>query len=65
VTRSLLVFSAVEGRSEDNDTSDGLRERWVSNWTSTDVGDVRDDTGATLEETETGTRDETEDATFR
>jgi len=31
--------------------------------TSTDVDDVRDNTGATQGETDTGTREETEDAT--
>ena len=61
-----MVFSAVGGGSGDNG-----HKRWVTGsggsviGTSTDLGDVRDDTGATLEETETGTRDETEDATSR
>ena len=33
--------------------------------TSTDVDDARDDTGATQGETDTGTQEETEDATLR
>src|SRR5882724_2714301 len=58
------MFSAVEGGSGDNG-----HKRWVTRsggsviGTGTDADDVRNDTGATLEETETGTRDETEDAT--
>jgi len=47
------------------DTRERLPEATVSNWTSTDIDDVRDDTGDTLGKTGNWNRDETEDATLR
>ena len=61
-----MVFSKVEEGSEGNGhRGEVTRSSWSVIETSTDVDNVRDDTGATLEETETGTRDRTEDATSR
>src|SRR5882724_1831980 len=57
-----MVFSGVEEESGgDGHRGDG--GEWSVIRTSTDVDDARDDTGATQGKTDTGTREETEDAT--
>ena len=61
-----MVFSEVEEGSEGNGHKGEVTGGNLSVMgTSTDVDDIRGDTGATLDDRETGTRDETEDATLR
>jgi len=67
-----VVFSEVEEGSEGNGHKGEVTGSDLSVMgTGTDVDDIRGDTGdtlgktGTLGETETGTRDETEDATSR
>ena len=61
-----MVFSEVEEGSEGNGHNGEVTRHDLSVMgTSTDVDDVRGDTGDTLGKTETGTQDETEDATLR
>ena len=60
------MFSKVEEGSEGNGhRGEVTRSGWSVIETSTDVDNVRDNTGATLEETETGTVDEMGDVTLR
>jgi len=59
-----MVFSEVEEGSEGNGHKGVVTGGDLSViGTSTDVDDVRDDSGDTLGKTEIGTRDKTEDAT--
>ena len=61
-----VVFSEVEEGSEGNGHKGEVTGSDLSvRGTSTDVDDIRGDTGDTLGKTATGTRDETEDATLR
>ena len=60
------MFSEVEERSEGSGHKGGVTGSDLSViGTSTDIDDVRGSTGDTLEKTETGTQDETKDATSR
>ena len=60
-----MVFSEVEEGSEGNGHKGEVTRSDLSVMgTSTDVDDSRGDTGDTLGKTETGTRDETKDATL-
>ena len=60
-----MVFSGVEKGSEGNGHKGDVTRCDLSViGTSTDVDDIRGDTGATLGETETGTREETKDVTL-
>ena len=59
-----MVFSEVEEGSEGNGHKGEVTGSDLSvRGTSTDIDDVRGDTGDTLGKTVTGTQDETEDAT--
>ena len=61
-----MVFSEVEEGSEGNGHKQDVNGGNLSViGTSTDIDNVRGDTGATLGETENGTQEETEDATLR
>ena len=61
-----MVFSEVEEESGGNGHRGDLTGGELSViGTSTDVDDMRGDTDATLGETKTGTREETEDVTSR
>ena len=59
-----MVFSEVEEGSEGNGHKGEVTRSYLSVMgTSTDIDDIRGDTGDTLGKTEIGTRDEIEDAT--
>ena len=59
-----MVFSEVEEGSEGNGHKGGVTGGDLSVMgTSTDVDDIRGDTGDTLGKTGTGTQDETKDVT--
>ena len=61
-----VVFSEVAEGSEGNGHKGGVTRGALSVMgTSTDVDNIRGNTGATLDDRKTGTRDETEDATLR
>ena len=61
-----MVFNEVEEGSEGNEHKGEVTRGDLSVMgTSTDVDDIGGDTGAILDDRQTGTRDETEDATLR